>query len=193
MAIEKECPNCDKVFKTYPSINSRCCSKECAFDLEKKETYAKYKCLCEVCGKDFLPKRPRDGGRFCSYKCSGKSRRSDKIDRNGYWYLYRPDHPESSKQGYIAEHKIVMEASLGHPVEAGMVVHHINEDKKDNRLCNLQYMSDSDHKSHHMVNLHCDGKISTPEQRRRASKRMKSNNPCKNMKRSDNGKFIGKL
>ena len=193
MKIQKDCPNCFSSFETYQSVNAKCCCRKCSFELIQKETYKKYKCLCDMCGVEFLPKRPKEGGRFCSYKCSGDSRKIEKVDRNGYWYIRIPEHPKSSKQGYVAEHHVVMEAVLGHYIEAGMVVHHINEDKKDNRACNLQYMSDSEHKRLHMLDNHKEGKVCTPSQMARASERMKTNNPCKTANRGPDGKFISKL
>ena len=65
----------------------------------------------------------------------------DKIDRTGYWYIHQPSHPFSGKQGYIAEHRLVMEKSIGRFLERGEVVHHINHDKKDNRIENLELFS----------------------------------------------------
>jgi hypothetical protein len=46
------------------------------------------------------------------------------------------------------EHVLVWEAANG-PLADGMQVHHINEDKLDNRLENLQAMSALDHKREH--------------------------------------------
>lgn len=151
MAITKNCKNCDREFKTYPSINSACCSSRCAQDLVKKNTYNKYKCNCNICGVEFLPPRPKEGAKYCSYKCMGDANRKDRIDRNGYWYVSMPSHPLSNKQGHVPEHHLVMELELGHFVDknGGMVVHHINGNKKDNDISNLMYLTDSEHKSIH--------------------------------------------
>lgn len=60
-------------------------------------------------------------------------------------------HPESlDAQGYITEHRAVMEAHLGRALLATEVVHHINEDRRDNRIENLMlFASQSDHMRHH--------------------------------------------
>ena len=98
---------------------------------------------------EFLPPRQAEGGRFCSTKCRGISQRHDKVERNGYWYVYKPDHENARVQGYVPEHHLVMESKLGHKIEKGMVVHHIDFDKKNNDIDNLAYMTDEDHKRLH--------------------------------------------
>lgn len=73
-----------------------------------------------------------------------------KIDERGYKHIKCPDHPNSSKSGYIREHILVMSNFLGRPInDEEEVVHHINERKRDNRIENLQLMSHYDHKCLH--------------------------------------------
>ena len=147
--MTKKCPNCNIEYKTYKSINKKTCSRECSIELKRKIKWNKYKCVCKQCGAEFMPKRHNDGGIHCSYKCASLSRTKNRVDRNGYWYVHTKGHPNASKQNYVAEHHLIMEEKLGHYIEDGYVVHHIDENKKNNDISNLQYMTDSDHKSLH--------------------------------------------
>lgn len=147
--ITKACPNCSKEFKTYPSIDKKHCSKACELSLKKKQAFIRCKCTCKVCDKEFMPPRPAEGGIYCSYECMGIDSRAERVDRNGYWYVCVPDHPRASKQGYVPEHHLVVEADMGCYLPEGMVVHHKDEDKRNNDIGNLVAMTDSAHKSFH--------------------------------------------
>ena len=69
-----------------------------------------------------------------------------------YWKVYAPEHPNASKQGYVLEHRLVMEEKLGRLLERNEIVHHINGDPSDNRPENLEVMTQSEHARGHLVN-----------------------------------------
>jgi len=69
---------------------------------------------------------------------------------NGYKMLYKPNHQNATKQGYIMEHRFVMSEHIGRPLTKDEVVHHIDHDITNNDISNLQlFESKSAHRKHH--------------------------------------------
>lgn len=56
---------------------------------------------------------------------------------HGYVLILKPDHPKANYYGYVREHILIAEKVLGKLLPEGAVVHHINENKADNRKENL--------------------------------------------------------
>ena len=76
--------------------------------------------------------------------------------RNGHGYvsvLVGSDYPGAHPDGYIREHRFVMQEALGRPLLDDEVVHHINGVKDDNRLSNLELMTRGKHNQHHWNTL----------------------------------------
>lgn len=109
---------------------------------------------CPVCGKH-VEKIRKDGlnAKACSHHCSRNRKRrgayTEKVLISGYYYIYRPDHPKATKKGYVAEHRLVVEQKIGRYLGEDEIVHHINEDKLDNRSENLTVMTASKHMKYH--------------------------------------------
>lgn len=64
-----------------------------------------------------------------------------KFNSEGYRLIKSPNHPFHDKQGYVAEHRLVVEKHLGRYLTKLEVIHHINEVKTDNRIENLYLFS----------------------------------------------------
>lgn len=68
---------------------------------------------------------------------------------NGYIQIYSPNHPHKNKDGYVLEHRLVMEKHLKRYLTSKEVVHHINENPSDNRILNLMLVDDITHRRLH--------------------------------------------
>lgn len=59
-------------------------------------------------------------------------------DKHGYILIHWPDHPAATKGGYVRQHRILMERTLGRPLRDEEVVDHRNGDTSDNHDENLR-------------------------------------------------------
>ena len=114
--------------------------------------------------KEIARIRERHTGKIVSIETRNKiaeARRLDalghsKIRTDGYISLYYPSHPDSSRDGYIMEHRYIMEQHFGRRLGNDEVVHHINGKRKDNRLENMVIMTPSAHMSYHATQRHTE-------------------------------------
>lgn len=71
------------------------------------------------------------------------------VSKGDYNYAIVPEHPNAIEYGYVLEHRIIMENHLGRLLTPDEIVHHINKDKKDNRIENLQITTQAKHAKKH--------------------------------------------
>lgn len=70
----------------------------------------------------------------------------------GYWYVRADDHPNCTKAGYMAEHRLAMESKLGRLLERAEVVHHIDGNPQNNHPDNLMvFQENAQHLRHELT------------------------------------------
>lgn len=152
------CEVCHKQFERRGTrIDFHTCSYVCAGKRKTHIGTSNHKCL--VCDKEFIVKRMDHGRRkTCSVKCrstymserfSGPNNhlwRGGTIYIKKYKYIKSPNHPSKNSGDYVAEHRLVMEKSLGRYLTKDEEVHHLNSIKDDNRLENLAVVKRNNHR-----------------------------------------------
>lgn len=60
-------------------------------------------------------------------------------------------HPNAYGHDYILEHRVIMENAIGRLLDKDEVVHHKNGDKQDNRVENLELLTNKNHSRLHAI------------------------------------------
>lgn len=166
--ILRICKQCGKQFETIPhhvksGKKGNFCSRACVYLFRSKKK--KVKCL--QCGKIFLAKNVvilHGGGKFCSNSCKTtfwyRSHRPHNWkggrhpDSSGYILTLKPDHHLADVNGYVLEHRLVMEQKIGRYLQPEEIVHHINQIRIDNHPENLLlFPNNKEHKKFHQKSL----------------------------------------
>lgn len=117
--------------------------------------------ICKNCQKSFeahLSEVRRGDARFCSRSCAmifnqrdgGWHRKTGTMKHKGYVLEWAPKHPASIK-GYVPQHRLIIERSIGRILTDDEAVHHINRKRDDNRIENLQLMTRLAHMELHRI------------------------------------------
>lgn len=124
----KRCERCGEEYQpTGPT--QRFCSVRCR---------AKLPTACVQCGVLFKPS-DRSQQKYCSRACFRLSFVGRTINAAGYMRITVPTGtPGQGKDGRMLEHRFVMQEHLSRPLATSENVHHINGDKTDNRIENLE-------------------------------------------------------
>ena len=70
---------------------------------------------------------------------------------HGYVKIWSPNNLNADNQGYVYEHVLQMQKYLSRALTKDERVHHRNEIKDDNRLCNLELMKLNEHMKYHAI------------------------------------------
>lgn len=71
------------------------------------------------------------------------------VDGNGYVRVWVPEHPKAFCGGWVYEHRLVAEREYGRLLDRTETVHHISEQKTDNRWINLFVCYMTEHSKAH--------------------------------------------
>ena len=118
-----------------------------------------------ICGAEFTtyPARIADGrGKYCSKKCGYKNRTRpvgltyNIVTENRSWFKFKGGHIDH--KGYLRftvkgrlklVHRLAIEKHLGRELLAHEVVHHIDGNKLNNTIENLQVVTKTEHDNFH--------------------------------------------
>lgn len=124
---------------------------------------------CPICKNNFWVtiSRELDGrGKYCSKNCMYKRDMSNlskgkefperqregapnfqggRIFRQGYVWILDRNHPRRQSNNYVPEHWLVMEQYIGRYIQKGEVVHHVDGNKTNNDIENLELMTRNEH------------------------------------------------
>lgn len=161
--IKSCCLLCKNIFFVSAYRKKKGIDKYCQFSCyaqskigKQSLSYKKIRKSCFECGTTFFvsPYR-KESAKYCSRICTYKNH-GDKVsaDKCHFWKGGK----QRNTSGYILvtndgkqqyEHRVVVEKYLGRKLRRDEEVHHINEDKKDNRIENLQVLLKKEHISLH--------------------------------------------
>lgn len=152
MLVESVCEQCHSPYMVrrdqLEKRGRKYCSRHCQIEaMKRRETF-----ICRHCTKPFerpVSRIATGETVYCSKACQSAHQ---KLENAPNW----KGGNSKRKDGYIhnghenrEQHRIIMERHIGRPLLRTEHVHHINLDKSDNRIENLEILSPSEHAKRH--------------------------------------------
>lgn len=177
------CGTCGEPFADFPSGGTQYCSTECRRrpcircgelfrPTTNRSVYCSLVCkrgtaICEGCGKQFVLNK-NTAKRFCSKPCFFDTTTpigTIRPNHSGGYLIIKVDentpgvkvHYGPNKKGWMFMHRYVMQQKLGRALLRTEEVHHINGDRTDNRVENLELWKRSHPAGVRSADYHCPG------------------------------------
>lgn len=141
--IEETCRQCGKQFITWECRKKKgwgkFCSNKCGAQYNAVNTPLNIR-------KEKASHLHKNGSNHPSWR-GGR-----KVDKNGYIYVWVGyDYPNATADGYLFEHRYVLEKQLKRHLKPNEVIHHKDGNKQNNRIDNLELCdSHAEHIAQHM-------------------------------------------
>lgn len=161
--LKKKCKICNKTFYISPSWIGRrgfCCSRKCYYIsrigksngnkgkpswnkglkgvMKPNKTSFKKGNIPWIIGKEMLR-----GERHPNWK-GGRL-----FTNMGYIQIYSPDHPFATKQGYVLEHRLVVEKQIGRYLKPEEISHHLKAKNNNQPNMLMVFVNHSAHRRFH--------------------------------------------
>lgn len=134
--IERKCEICGSIFKVWPCVlnygGGRFCSRKCFFSYKKGKRRP-----------DMVGRIPWNKGKSLNVGETHPNWKGGMRKSHGYILQYCPNHPNHCYENYVRRNRLQMEKLIGRYLTKEEVVHHINGDKSDDRIENLQWLPDN--------------------------------------------------
>lgn len=118
------------------------CSTKCRDEARKTGKIIK----CKNCGNEFYTTRNEFCSSKCTYEYKSKTYNHKLYMENGYLIKFKKGY---NKKGNVKLHRLIMEEHLGRNLTSDEIVHHIDENKLNNDISNLQVMTRGEHSRLH--------------------------------------------